>query len=242
MAPSQLTQQQQQQQQHRLLPHPHDQQADLEVPVEQQQQQQQQAACHTGSTADAMPQDLRQLASSRKRKATAAAGQGPESSSKIQLKLSGFFAPVRSGNNGCSSPTASASTATCSTAGNAEQLEAASLALEPAERPPSHMQPPPQSLLLHQQQQQQQGCHEQPPYWAVQQAPAAAAAWQRLAARMAPPNCSGHGEPCVIRSVKKAGPNQGRQFAVCARPAGPYPVGRCDFFKWETNERRFKST
>ncbi|KAG9477818.1 DNA-(apurinic or apyrimidinic site) endonuclease 2 [Eleutherodactylus coqui] len=49
-----------------------------------------------------------------------------------------------------------------------------------------------------------------------------------------PPNCKGHGEPCVLRTVKKAGPNCGRQFYVCARPDGhsSNPQARCNFFLW----------
>ncbi|KAG8554509.1 hypothetical protein GDO81_003813 [Engystomops pustulosus] len=49
-----------------------------------------------------------------------------------------------------------------------------------------------------------------------------------------PPNCKGHGEPCVLRTVKKAGPNCGRQFYVCARPEGhsTNPQARCNFFLW----------
>ncbi|KAM5145407.1 DNA-(apurinic or apyrimidinic site) endonuclease 2 [Mantella aurantiaca] len=49
-----------------------------------------------------------------------------------------------------------------------------------------------------------------------------------------PPNCKGHGEPCVLRTVKKAGPNCGRQFYVCARPEGhsSNPQARCNFFLW----------
>jgi hypothetical protein len=31
----------------------------------------------------------------------------------------------------------------------------------------------------------------------------------------------------VTAQVHKAGPNVGRLFYVCARPSGPYPVGRC---------------
>ena len=51
-----------------------------------------------------------------------------------------------------------------------------------------------------------------------------------------PPLCKGHSEPCVLRTVKKAGPNQRRQFWVCARPGGSKddPKARCDFFKWAT--------
>ncbi|XP_073496005.1 DNA-(apurinic or apyrimidinic site) endonuclease 2 isoform X2 [Phyllobates terribilis] len=49
-----------------------------------------------------------------------------------------------------------------------------------------------------------------------------------------PPTCKGHGEPCVLRTVKKAGPNSGRQFYVCARPEGhsSNPQARCNFFLW----------
>jgi len=37
----------------------------------------------------------------------------------------------------------------------------------------------------------------------------AAAAWRSIHQRMQPPLCAGHGEPSVIRQVKKAGPNKG---------------------------------
>lgn len=49
-----------------------------------------------------------------------------------------------------------------------------------------------------------------------------------------PPPCKVHGEPCVLRTVKKAGPNMGRQFFVCARPQGhaSNPQARCNFFAW----------
>lgn len=49
-----------------------------------------------------------------------------------------------------------------------------------------------------------------------------------------PPLCSGHKEPCVLRTVKIKGPNQGRQFHCCARPQGhsSNPEARCNFFKW----------
>lgn len=49
-----------------------------------------------------------------------------------------------------------------------------------------------------------------------------------------PPPCKVHGEPCVLRTVKKEGPNLGRQFFVCARPQGhpSNPEARCDFFSW----------
>ncbi|XP_029910966.1 DNA-(apurinic or apyrimidinic site) endonuclease 2 [Myripristis murdjan] len=49
-----------------------------------------------------------------------------------------------------------------------------------------------------------------------------------------PPPCKVHGEPCVLRTVKKEGPNLGRQFFVCARPQGhtSNPEARCNFFAW----------
>lgn len=49
-----------------------------------------------------------------------------------------------------------------------------------------------------------------------------------------PPPCKVHKEPCVLRTVKKEGPNMGRQFFVCARPQGhaSNPDARCNFFEW----------
>lgn len=49
-----------------------------------------------------------------------------------------------------------------------------------------------------------------------------------------PPSCKVHGEPCVLRTVKKEGPNMGKQFFVCARPQGhaSNPDARCNFFAW----------
>ncbi|XP_051914040.1 DNA-(apurinic or apyrimidinic site) lyase 2 [Hippocampus zosterae] len=48
------------------------------------------------------------------------------------------------------------------------------------------------------------------------------------------PACKVHSEPCVLRTVKKQGPNMGRQFFVCARPQGhaANPEARCNFFAW----------
>ncbi|XP_062039850.1 DNA-(apurinic or apyrimidinic site) endonuclease 2 isoform X1 [Lepus europaeus] len=48
------------------------------------------------------------------------------------------------------------------------------------------------------------------------------------------PLCGGHREPCVMRTVKKPGPNLGRRFYMCARPRGPPtdPSSRCNFFLW----------
>ncbi|CAN7989417.1 unnamed protein product [Ixodes hexagonus] len=49
-----------------------------------------------------------------------------------------------------------------------------------------------------------------------------------------PPPCKGHGEQCVLRTVKKPGPNLGRQFFVCARPTGKSGDvnASCEFFQW----------
>lgn len=49
-----------------------------------------------------------------------------------------------------------------------------------------------------------------------------------------PPLCDGHREPCVRRKVKKEGPNFGKEFYVCARPAGSKgnTAARCNHFQW----------
>ncbi|KAM4737503.1 DNA-(apurinic or apyrimidinic site) endonuclease 2 [Anableps anableps] len=48
------------------------------------------------------------------------------------------------------------------------------------------------------------------------------------------PCCKVHKEPCVLRTVKKEGPNMGKQFFVCGRPQGhaSNPEARCNFFMW----------
>jgi len=60
--------------------------------------------------------------------------------------------------------------------------------------------------------------------------------WKRLMKGPPPaPLCQGHKEPCVGQVVKKAGPNQGRKFWVCARGVGKEgdPKARCNFFLWQ---------
>lgn len=54
------------------------------------------------------------------------------------------------------------------------------------------------------------------------------------------PLCSGHNEACVLRRVKKQGPNKDRQFWVCARPGGAKddPKAKCDFFKWSKEKKK----
>ncbi|DBB00825.1 hypothetical protein WJX77_012431 [Trebouxia sp. C0004] len=61
---------------------------------------------------------------------------------------------------------------------------------------------------------------------------AVTAAWSKIQNKMKAPKCKGHGEDCVIREVKKNGPNKGRLFYVCRRPDGKPPQGRCDHFEW----------
>ncbi|XP_058090983.1 DNA-(apurinic or apyrimidinic site) endonuclease 2 isoform X6 [Magnolia sinica] len=68
----------------------------------------------------------------------------------------------------------------------------------------------------------------------------AALEWQRIQQLMqrSIPLCNGHGEPCVVRSVKKAGPNLGRGFYVCARAKGPTsnPEASCNHFQWASSK------
>ena len=54
------------------------------------------------------------------------------------------------------------------------------------------------------------------------------------------PLCSGHSEACVLRKVKKLGPNKDRQFWVCARPGGSKgdPQASCNYFKWAKDKKK----
>ena len=54
-----------------------------------------------------------------------------------------------------------------------------------------------------------------------------------------PPLCNGHKEPCALRTVKKDGPNKGKQFWVCCKPDGPKnnPEARCDYFVWVSSKK-----
>lgn len=54
-----------------------------------------------------------------------------------------------------------------------------------------------------------------------------------------PPICKGHNEPATLRTVRKSGPNRGRQFWVCSRPGGSKsdPATQCDFFEWLTHSK-----
>ncbi|XP_057834488.1 DNA-(apurinic or apyrimidinic site) endonuclease 2 isoform X2 [Cryptomeria japonica] len=72
----------------------------------------------------------------------------------------------------------------------------------------------------------------------------AALEWQKIQNLMTSsvPLCEGHGEPCVARVVKKAGPNIGRGFYVCARAKGPEsnPETRCKHFEWSSMKGKSK--
>ncbi|VDM01726.1 unnamed protein product [Schistocephalus solidus] len=64
---------------------------------------------------------------------------------------------------------------------------------------------------------------------------AAALQWNQLFRRpQKTPKCSGHQEPCVRRTVKRASANRGRDFWVCPRPEGApgNPEARCSTFIW----------
>lgn len=66
-------------------------------------------------------------------------------------------------------------------------------------------------------------------------------AWKSLLGGLPPaPLCPGHSEPCVLKVVKKSGPNRNRQFYSCARPDGPpgHKDFRCNFFKWLEDVRK----
>jgi len=63
----------------------------------------------------------------------------------------------------------------------------------------------------------------------------AAEAWKNVMKKPpAAPLCPGHREPAELKTVKKKGPNAGRQFWCCARGEGKPgdPNTRCEFFKW----------
>ena len=64
--------------------------------------------------------------------------------------------------------------------------------------------------------------------------------WKNLLKGPAPaPLCDGHREPCVLRTVKKEGPNFGKQFYVCSKPEGlkTNPDARCEHFEWVDKKR-----
>lgn len=63
----------------------------------------------------------------------------------------------------------------------------------------------------------------------------AAKIWKTLLpGTVAAPLCSAHKEPCILLTVNKSGPNKGRKFYACSRPAGfkNDPASSCEFFKW----------
>lgn len=77
------------------------------------------------------------------------------------------------------------------------------------------------------------------------QPPSLDTAWRSVfGAAPKPPRCKGHGEPCKLMTVKKAGPNKDRQFWKCPRPGGSKgdPQANCNFFQWASKQSFKKST
>ncbi|XP_022082585.1 DNA-(apurinic or apyrimidinic site) lyase 2-like [Acanthaster planci] len=67
-----------------------------------------------------------------------------------------------------------------------------------------------------------------------------ASVWKQLLSGPPPaPACKGHNEPCLLRTVKKPGPNLGKKFYVCPRPEGHKnnPEARCNTFIWVTKAK-----
>ena len=64
--------------------------------------------------------------------------------------------------------------------------------------------------------------------------------WSKLFKKPEAPLCEGHDEPCKSMITKKAGPNCGRSFWICAKPLGPSgkkengTQWRCGTFIWCT--------
>lgn len=58
--------------------------------------------------------------------------------------------------------------------------------------------------------------------------------WKNLMTTPNTPSCAGHNELCVLRTVRKNGLNQGRQFWSCPRGVGQAndPNANCKYFAW----------
>ena len=66
-------------------------------------------------------------------------------------------------------------------------------------------------------------------------------AWMKIKEKMIVPKCR-HGEPSALKQVGKQGPNKGRWFYTCARPAGKGSEGQCGFFQWVSSSKRSQSS
>ncbi|OQV14763.1 DNA-(apurinic or apyrimidinic site) lyase 2 [Hypsibius exemplaris] len=81
-----------------------------------------------------------------------------------------------------------------------------------------------------------QGPSSQPDsQWVKSSSQESAAQWRSLLRGPdAAPLCNGHGEPCILKTCRKAGPNRNRQFYMCSRPEGEKTdkSARCASFKW----------
>ena len=89
----------------------------------------------------------------------------------------------------------------------------------PASQPPL---PPPAEPTQRTLQQSSPHQHDGP----ASSTAAAKAAWSRIQESAKPPLCGGHQEPCVIREVKKKGPNKGMMLSKCSGcpSGGPEPL------------------
>jgi AP endonuclease-2 len=67
-------------------------------------------------------------------------------------------------------------------------------------------------------------------------------AWKKLLKGPEIPFCPGHKEPCQLRTVKKKGNNQGRQFWSCPKGMGSNtdPNASCNYFQWVVNTKSSK--
>lgn len=69
----------------------------------------------------------------------------------------------------------------------------------------------------------------------IESSESSVSAWKSLFKGPPPaPMCPGHKEPAARRTVKKKGPNQGRQFWSCSRGEGKVgdTKASCEFFQW----------
>ena len=77
---------------------------------------------------------------------------------------------------------------------------------------------------------------------------AAETAWNFMRKQLSPPLCLGHNETCLVRVVKKDGPNFGRIFFVCPRSTYPRPspgwrnAHDCGHFSWAHNPKTKRTT
>lgn len=69
-----------------------------------------------------------------------------------------------------------------------------------------------------------------------------AKAWRKLLSGPPPPPLCRHGNPCVLKTVTKAGENKGKTFFSCAYPRGIGAQSNCNFFMWAPFNSKFPTT